>query len=62
MLYISRPESINDLRPSFGITTKTKKSRCQIERYIDNVFKTSDDSELISRQDIRKSKTRSLVG
>lgn len=62
MLFITNPDTINDLRPDFGKVNRPKKSRCYIEKYIDNVIKTTADSELISRQDKSVSKSRILVG
>lgn len=62
MLFITNPDTINDLRPNFGKINKTKKSRCYIEKYIENTLRTSADSELISHRDKPRGKSRILVG
>ena len=62
LIYITNPETINDLRPSYGVFLKRTKSKCRIEKYIDDVMKTSIDSELISHRDKGKGKSQILVG
>lgn len=62
MLFITNPETINDLRPNFGLAPKKNRAKCSIERYIDSVMKISTDSELISRQGKNRDKSRTLVG